>query len=198
MLNRLPTNPEPLYFGHCALCERSVWNPCQSAQEDSDPPPVPHPSPPFDVSKPIKAKSKAALLTRVMECSIGRMIHRLGLSRPEVRCYVHYRLEQGSAAGATYAWANGVPMLITPQMIEEAFDGRRQQRLSADLSNWGDEKEIYDRAISDLVKRAVAGEIKSKPDHRWYLRFMLIDLARRTPIFDMPDDDGAFRAIQSL
>ncbi|MEL7444253.1 MAG: hypothetical protein AAGK02_00375 [Pseudomonadota bacterium] len=176
-------------FEFCALCERRVWNPCQP-----DPDGAPNTAPPafmpaFDITQPIIALSREALLTRAVECAVGRFIGRLRLSRAEVRGYVHYRLEQGVGNGVRYQWHTREPIEMTPEFIEESFDGRPEQHLPADVPDWRDEKQAYDRAISDMVGRAVSGRIKKKPDHRWWLRFLLFDLARRTPIFDVLVDD---------
>lgn len=177
------------YFDFCALCQRTVLNPCQPDPDKTNHVAVPEIAPPFDISEPIVALSKKALLTRLMACMIGRMIARLGLSRAEVRGYVMFRIEQALANGVTFKWDNGDPMVITPEVIDFAFDRRRDQELSDKDEKWDDELCSYDRAISDLVNRAVAGDIKSKPDQRWYMRFLFIRLAAACPIFDMPGDD---------
>lgn len=173
----------------CAACLRSLLNPCQPSDEKEDWLPVPEIVAPFDIAKPIVGLSDDALLTKVIACAIGRWIARLGLSRTEVRGYVMYRIEQGLANGITYAWADETPIAITAQLIEETFDGRPEADPPADMPDWREEPGSYDRAISDLVARAVAGKIKTKADRRWLSRFRLIQLARATPIFDMPDDD---------
>ncbi|MEM1150133.1 MAG: hypothetical protein AAGI03_06200 [Pseudomonadota bacterium] len=176
-------------FGFCAWCERSVHNPCRPTAEVEATAPAIFPAAPYDPNKPIVAKSREALLTRVHACSVGRWIHRMGFSRTEVRCYVHYRVEKGRPNGVNYEWSNNDPLNVTFEMIEEAFDGRPQRDPDPDGPDWRDDPGSYDRAISDLVRRAVAGEIKAKPDSRWFMRFLLIDISRRTPIYDVSDDN---------
>ena len=141
------------------------------------------------VANIVRAKPRAALLTRLNFCQTGRWLGRKKVSRREVRGLVAYILYQGLEAGLMYQTSWGTEFVIEPSTIDEAFDGRPEQTLPAEGDDWRDEPGSYDRAISDWIKRAQNGEIRTAPDKRWYMRLLLLDLAKRTPIMDVVAND---------
>lgn len=172
----------------CALCDEYRDNPCVPDPEfPSFGVKATHDLPPA-ATRIIRAKPRAALLTRLNFCQTGRWLGRKKVSRREVRGLAAYILYQGLEAGIMYQTCWGTEFVIEPSTIDEAFDNRPEQKLPVD-GDWNDEPGSYDRAISDWINRAQNGEIRTAPDKRWYMRLLLLDLAKRTPILDVVAND---------
>ncbi|MEP4035528.1 hypothetical protein [Pseudophaeobacter sp.] len=139
--------------------------------------------------KVIRAKPKATYLTRICACSTGRHFERLKLPEREVRNYVAYKIWEGKSQGIRYETAWGEEIVFEPETIDEIFDGRETEFRSAEAEDWSDEVAASDRVFGNLKTRAANGKIKTIPDKRLYLRFLLIDLARRTPSAEVPNAD---------
>lgn len=170
---------------YCTLCDKVLPNPCvQGFIPDGFDLVATRPVAPQE-TRIIRARGAAELLTKFMACDLGRWMAQRQLSRQDIRGYVLYRLVLGVEHGITYQWPWGAEMMITAELVEEAFDGRAQEALPADTGDWRDEKIAYDRALADLMLRAMAGHIRSVPDRRWLMRFRLIDMARRVPSLDI-------------
>lgn len=168
-------------IGFCALCEKVQSNPCvpdgSFAFEGVTVTPELIPA----SVKRIRARPKSVYMTRAFACEIGRLFERLKLPEREVRGYVSYKIWEGLEQNIRYEFPWGQAMKFGPNTIDEVFDGRKTQYLSAGAEDWSDEIVSSDRVFGNLKNRAIAGHIRTVPDKRLHLRFMLIDLARRTP-----------------
>ncbi|MEM7729674.1 MAG: hypothetical protein AAF311_10420 [Pseudomonadota bacterium] len=119
-----------------------------------------------------------------MACQIGRALAEIGLAPQEVRRFVLNKLVHADEAGIALQWPDGTLMEITVEFVEEVFDGRSQVERPVSV-DWSDEIIASDRAIRDLIKRAVAGQVRTVPDRRWAGRFRLILMALAVPSFDV-------------
>jgi hypothetical protein len=176
-------------LGFCALCNKIQPNPC--VPDDN----FRHeglPETPELIPGPvtlIRAKPKGYYLTRAYACEVGRWLARLDIPEREARNCVAYKIWEGLSQSIRYETAWGEEIVFEPETIDEIFDGRETTFRSADSEDWSDEVVASDRVFGNLKTRATNGKIKTMPDKRLYLRFMLIDLARRTPSAEVHDAD---------
>lgn len=165
----------------CLLCNQVLRNPCVPCDSfdveglSSTPPLIPAPV------GVIRAHPSGYYLTRAYACGIGRWMGLLNIPEREVRNFVTYKIYEGLSQGIKYQTAWGEEIIFEPDTIDEIFDGRETAFRSATAEDWSDEVVASDRVFGNLKVRAVNGKIKTMPDKRLYLRFLLIDLARRTP-----------------
>ncbi len=171
----------------CGSCERDASNPGASdlsAKVSAPAETVPLPVAP---TKVVRVKPKVDLLTHQFFCQTGKELVRRKLTPQEVRGMVSYRIFEGLYHGVRYERPDGTELEIGPDTVEEAFDGRPQLSLPADVPSWADEVISYDRAIADWLRDAKEGLIAEAPREGWYLRLIFIDLALRTPDLDPKD-----------
>lgn len=189
-------------IGHCLICERNVFNPCKARGL------IPGENltltPELIVREGIVIRVKTAeqLLQKGAFCDMGRWLAdkklidpeqhpeaAAQLKSPEIRNMTATVVFGGIEKGMRYEWPDGREYIIEPETVDSIFDGRKTVYLPADVPSWADEPQAYDRSIRDWKKRAVAGEIKGKPDSRWTERLRLLDLTRRV-LNSIPFNDG--------
>lgn len=176
-------------LGFCSLCEQILPNPCvPCANFDVEGLPENPPLIPAPVSV-IRARPSGYYLTRAYACNVGRWMARLDMPEREVRNFVTYKIYEGISQRIKYQTPWAEEIVFEPKTIEEIFDGRKTEYRSADQSDWTDEVVSSDRVFGNLKVRAQNGKIRTVPDRRLALRFMLIDIARRTPSAEVHDAD---------
>ncbi|WP_299825318.1 hypothetical protein [uncultured Roseobacter sp.] len=176
-------------FGFCTICQLILRNPCVfDANFLLEGLPETPPLVPAQVAI-VRAQPSSYYLTRAYACRIGRWMARLHMPEREVRNFVTYKIHEGLSQGITYQTPWGEEIFFDPETIDEIFDGRKTAYRSADDLDWSDEISASDRVFGNLKVRAVTGKVRTVPDRRLALRFMLIHLAMQTPSANVHIDD---------
>lgn len=176
-------------LGFCTVCDQILSNPCVPSSdfifEGLSQTPMLIPA----TVAVIRAEPRGYYQTRAFACKIGRHLDWMKMPEREVRNYVSYKIGEGLSQSIRYEAAWGEEIVFLPETVDEMFDNRKAEHRSAESFDWTDELISSDRAFGDLKTRAVNGQIRTLPDKRWLVKFMLIHLAMKTPSSNVQVDD---------